>query len=43
MGKFVIDTVGAIWRRRKQNEEKLLASYYKNLLKVAIENGIKTI
>lgn len=41
--KFVIHTVGPVWNDGKYNEEKLLADCYKNSLKLAIENNIKTI
>ena len=41
--KFVIHTVGPIWRGGKHNEDELLANCYRNSLKLAVENGIKTI
>jgi O-acetyl-ADP-ribose deacetylase (regulator of RNase III) len=41
--KFVIHTVGPIWSGGHNNEEELLASCYKNCLKLAAENNIKTI
>jgi len=41
--KFVIHTVGPVWAGGKNNEETLLASCYKNSLKLASENSIKTI
>jgi len=41
--RFVIHTVGPIWHGGKNKEEELLASAYRNSLKRAIENGVKTI
>jgi len=41
--KFIIHTVGPIWNGEKNNEDKLLANCYKNSLKLAVENKIKTI
>lgn len=39
----MIHTVGPIYRGGNRNEDKLLANAYKNSLKVAMENGIRTI
>ena len=41
--KYVIHTVGPVWNGGKHNEDNLLASCYRNSLKLAIENRIKSI
>jgi len=41
--KNVIHTVGPVWNRGKNNEDELLARCYRNSLKLAVENGIKSI
>jgi len=41
--KYVIHTVGPVWRGGNYDEENLLANCYKNSLRVAVANGIKTV
>ncbi len=41
--KFVIHTVGLVWTGGTKNEYKQLASAYRNSLKLAVENNIRTI
>ena len=41
--KYVIHTVGPIWRDGKKDEDLLLASCYRNSLRLAVDNGMKTI
>lgn len=40
---YVIHTVGPVWNGGKRNEEKLLADCYTNSLKLAVDNGIRTV
>jgi O-acetyl-ADP-ribose deacetylase len=41
--RFVIHTVGPIWRGGKHGEPETLANCYRNSLQLAVEKGIKTI
>ena len=41
--KYVIHTVGPVWRGGKHGETELLADAYRNSLKLAVSKGIKTI
>jgi O-acetyl-ADP-ribose deacetylase (regulator of RNase III) len=43
LAKYVIHTVGPVWRGGGLNEKELLGSCYRNSLKLAEDNGIKTI
>jgi len=41
--KYVLHTVGPIWRGGNQGEEKLLANAYRNSLSLAKENGVRSL
>lgn len=41
--KWVIHTVGPVWKGGQKNEENLLASCYRSSFAAAIEKGVKTI
>ena len=41
--RFVIHTVGPVWRGGKRGEPEILANCYRNSLQLAVENGIQTI
>lgn len=41
--KYVIHTVGPIWKGGSENEDKLLTNAYRNSLKIAIDNNIQSI
>lgn len=41
--RHVIHTVGPVWRGGGRNEDELLSGCYRNSLRLAAENGIKTI
>lgn len=41
--RFVIHTVGPVWHNGKRSEDELLANAYRNSLKRAKENKLKTI
>src|ERR1700728_1416990 len=39
--KYVIHTVGPVWNGGRTGEEELLASAYRNSLRLTVEHGIK--
>jgi O-acetyl-ADP-ribose deacetylase len=41
--RYVIHTVGPLWQGGTHNEEALLAASYRNSLRLAQENGVRTI
>jgi O-acetyl-ADP-ribose deacetylase (regulator of RNase III) len=41
--RFVIHTVGPVWRGGEGNEPEILANCYRSALQLVLENGIKTI
>jgi O-acetyl-ADP-ribose deacetylase (regulator of RNase III) len=43
LAKWVIHTVGPVWRGGSNDEDRLLAACYKNSLDLAVKTGVKTI
>ncbi len=41
--RYVIHTVGPVWHGGMNDEDKLLANAYSNSLRLAVDNGVKTI
>lgn len=41
--KHVIHAVGPVWHGGKSNEDQLLANCYRNSLRIAAENGLRTV
>jgi len=41
--RHVIHTVGPVWHGGGDHEEQLLANAYRNSLKVAVQNGLRTV
>jgi O-acetyl-ADP-ribose deacetylase len=41
--RFVIHTVGPVWRGGTEGEPELLAACYRNSLALAVDNGVRTI
>ncbi len=41
--KYVIHTVGPVWYGGRRGEEQLLAGCYKNSLRLAVENGLRSV
>ena len=41
--KYVIHTVGPVWRGGKENEDQLLSNSYESSLALAVKNNIRTI
>jgi O-acetyl-ADP-ribose deacetylase (regulator of RNase III) len=41
--RFVIHTVGPVWSGGKRGEAEILTNCYRNSLRAAVENGVKTI
>jgi O-acetyl-ADP-ribose deacetylase (regulator of RNase III) len=41
--RYVIHTVGPVWHGGMNDEDQLLANAYSNSLRLAVDNGVKTI